>query len=123
MIDLCIACVLDRDIAWQIEHPGESNSRLAYDRSVVLALRKIYKRVHLISAIEGNSVTMEQLLRVQPDVVFNLAFSAHPLEASFAGCLDTLGIPYTGSGPRGIALANDKVRSRHLLRAAGIRVP
>jgi D-alanine-D-alanine ligase-like ATP-grasp enzyme len=90
---------------------------------VVEALRLIYRRVSIVSAVGGSTRTLDELARLRPDVVFNLAFSAQPCEASFAGCLDMMGIPYTGSGPRGIALTNDKVRSRHLLRAASVRVP
>src|SRR6185295_3422626 len=55
--------------------------------------------------------------------VFNLAFSAHPFESGFAGALELLGIPFTGSGALGIGLANDKVRSRRLLALAGLPVP
>ena len=72
--------------------------------------------------VEGER-TIGELARLRPAVVFNLAFSSCPLEPSFAGALEVLGLPYTGSGCSGIALANDKIRSRQLMRTAGIRVP
>jgi D-alanine-D-alanine ligase len=120
---LCVACVIDDDIAGKIKAADTSNNRAKYDISVVQVLRSICRDVKLVRAFDESSRTIRELTRLQHDVVFNLAFSAHPLEASFAGGLDVLGIPYTGSGPLGIALSNDKIRSRHLLRSAGLQVP
>ena len=39
------------------------------------------------------------------------------------GCLETLGVPYTGSGVLGSALAMDKLRSKRVWQAAGIPTP
>ena len=132
-IGLSIACLIDPDVAGQIRsglgsnaqgsNVQGSNDRVSYDLSVIQALRRLYRRVDLVEAVEGSSRTMDELMRMKPDVVFNLACSTLPIEGSFTGCLEVLGIPYTGSGAVGIALANDKVRCRHLMRAAGVRVP
>jgi D-alanine-D-alanine ligase len=118
-----IACVIDRDIIEAVRRGRKSSKRAAYDLSLVRALRPLFASVHLVSATERSSGAIEEIVRLKPSVVFNLAFSAAPTEASFAGALEVLGIPYTGSGPMGIALANDKIRSRRLLAASGIRVP
>jgi D-alanine-D-alanine ligase len=119
-----IACVIDDDIIDCVSRgeTSESDKRMAFDISVVRRLRRLADVVHLVPGVEGKG-TIEELARLQPEVVFNLAFSACPLEPSFAGALEVLGLPYTGSGSSSIALANDKIRSRHLLRTAGIRVP
>jgi D-alanine-D-alanine ligase len=121
--DLLVACVIDSDTVRKIKAGKTSETGAKYDLSVLETLRGLYRDVRVVSATEGTVRTLDELWRLKPDVVFNLAFSILPLEASFAGCLDVLGLPYTGSGPRGITLANDKVRSRQLLRNAGIRVP
>jgi D-alanine-D-alanine ligase len=118
-----IACVIDADIIAAVRRGRKTSKRAAYDISLVRALRQLFASVHLVSATERSSGTIEELVRLKPGVVFNLAFSASPSEASFAGALEMLGIPYTGSDALGIALANDKIRSRQLLAAAGIRVP
>jgi len=123
MINLSVAVVIDDDIAAQVRSSKSRCTRATYDISVVEALRRIYRKVTLIDVVEKHDVVIEQLLKLRPDVVFNLAYSSHPLEASFVGLLEILGLPYTGSSPRGIVLANDKTRSRHLLKAAGVRVP
>jgi D-alanine-D-alanine ligase len=124
---LRVACVLDHNVIGQVLESRPLSGAARYDLSVVLALRAVCREVELISAgaatTNGVSRCVEALRRLRPHVVFNLAYSASPQEASFAGVLDMLALPYTGSSPGGIALANDKVRSRLILRAAGIRVP
>jgi len=123
MIKLSVACVIDDDLASQIQTSNARCTRAAYDVSVVQALRRIYNKVTLVSVGEDDKAAIDHLLRLRPDVVVNLAYASHPLEASFVGLLEILGLRYTGSSPRGIVLANDKTRSRHLLKAAGVRVP
>jgi D-alanine-D-alanine ligase len=118
-----IACVIDQDILGAVRRGKETNKRAAYDISLVRALRRLCSSVYLVGAVERSSRTIDELARLKPSVIFNLAFSADPFEASFAGALEMLGMPYTGSGAFGIALANDKIRSRQLLDAAGIPVP
>lgn len=118
-----VACVVDEELIDAIRCGDGSDRRALYDISVVRALRRLAGTVHLVAAVEGSTRTLEDLARLQPDVVFNLAFSACPVEPSFVGALEILGIPYTGSDPFGIALAGDKIKSRHLLRAAGVKVP
>jgi D-alanine-D-alanine ligase len=120
---LSVACVVDHDMLRAINTGNSSHNRARYDLSVVQTLRGLCRAVHVVGAFEDSSRTIDELRRLKPDAVFNLAFSAHPLEAAFAGCLDVLGMAYTGSGLRGIALANDKIRSRRLLHSAGILVP
>ncbi len=44
-------------------------------------------------------------------------------DGALQGFLQWLGVPYTGSGVMASAIAMDKVRSKHLFRAAGIPTP
>ena len=44
-------------------------------------------------------------------------------DGALQGLLQWLGVPYTGSGVMASAIAMDKVRSKHLFRAAGIPTP
>ena len=44
-------------------------------------------------------------------------------DGALQGALEWLGLPYTGSGVMASALAMDKVRSKHLFRAAGLPTP
>ncbi|HEX3111299.1 MAG TPA: hypothetical protein VHU41_19510 [Thermoanaerobaculia bacterium] len=120
---LSVACVVDHRVGGAISGSRISNAFASYDASVLEALCRLYRPVHLVRAYPDSTRTLDELRAIRPDVVFNLAFSATPLEAPFAGALGLLGIPFTGSGPGAIALANNKVRSRSLLRAGGVRVP
>lgn len=122
MIKGLIACVIDEDIVHAIKH-DRKNGRAAADLFVLRTLQRLKADVKVVAAVERDSRTIEELIRLKPRLVVNLAFCALSSEPSFAGALDILGIPYTGSGPVGIGLANDKVRSRRLMASAGIRVP
>ena len=122
MIKGLIACVIDEDIVRAIDS-DRKNGRAAGDLYVLRTLRRLSENVKVVPAVERDSRTVEELIRLKPHIVVNLAFCSLPSEPSFAGTLETLGIPYTGSGPVGIGLANDKVRSRRLMASAGIRVP
>jgi D-alanine-D-alanine ligase len=62
----------------------------------------------------------------RPDVVFNLfegLGDRNHTETTAAGLLDWLGVPYTGSPPDCLALARHKVRTKQLLRGAGVPTP
>lgn len=118
-----VACAIDGDIIDAVRQFRSSSRRAIYDISVVRALQRLGARVHLVSVSEPAGETLQELICLRPGLVFNLAFSATPGEPAFAGALELLGIPFTGSGGFAIGLANDKVRSRQLIRASGIRVP
>lgn len=120
---LSVACVVDHRVGGAISGSRISSAFASYDASVLEALCRLYRPVSLVRAYPDSTRTLDEIGSIRPDVVFNLAFSATPLEAPFAGALGLLGVPFTGSGPGAIALANDKVRSRTLLRAAGVPVP
>lgn len=120
---LSVACVVDHRVGGAISGSRISSAFASYDASVLEALCRLYRPVHLVRAYPDSTRTLDELRSIRPDVVFNLAFSATPLEAPFAGALGLLGVPFTGSSPGAIALANDKVRSRTLLRAGGVPVP
>src|SRR5262249_38331768 len=57
------------------------------------------------------------------DVVLLALHGTWGEDGRIQGLLDTLGIPYTGSGVKASALAMDKVMTKTLLRAAGLDVP
>jgi D-alanine-D-alanine ligase len=129
MIQLSIACIVDHDVITQVKTGKCRSLRAKYDLSVYRTLRKNFRTVALISTYEGDGRyeggirTMRECFELQPDVVFNLAYSATDDEASLAGALELSQLPFTGSGAVAIGLANDKVRSRQVLKSCGILVP
>jgi D-alanine-D-alanine ligase len=121
--DLFVVCAVDADVVGQLPSGRRRWYRARWDGSVIDSLRKLYTRVEFVGVEVGCLDGPAALVRLRPDLVFNLSLSATPAEAAFAACLEFAGIRYTGSGSLGIALANDKIRSRQLLAAAGVRVP
>ena len=57
------------------------------------------------------------------DVLFLSVHGGTGEGGTLQAVLDVIGIPYTGSGPLGSALAMDKDLSKRLFRAAGVPVP
>ncbi len=59
----------------------------------------------------------------RPDVIFLALHGKYGEDGTVQGFLELLGIPYTGSGVLGSALAMDKIMAKQVLRFHGIRVP
>jgi len=121
--DLFVVAAVDADIVGQLRSGRRQWWRARWDGSVIDALRRLYARVAFVGVEAGRLDGLGALVRLQPDLVYNLSLSATPSESTFTACLEFAGIRCTGSGSQGIALANDKIRSRQLLAAAGVRVP
>jgi D-alanine-D-alanine ligase len=122
---LFIVCAVDADVVGQIRGGRPQWNRARWDASVYHALERLYTRVELLG-VDGSGRGIADLAALKTQgarVVFNLALSVTPWEAAFAACVDFAGLRTTGSGVVALALANDKVRSRMLLAAAGVRVP
>jgi D-alanine-D-alanine ligase len=121
--DLFVICAVDADVIGQIRSGRLRWNRARWDGSVFDSLRRLYTRVELIGVERGGIIAGLSALEGTGGLVFNLALSATPWEPAFAACVEFAGLRSTGSGMLAIALANDKIRSRMLLAAAGVRVP
>ena len=62
------------------------------------------------------------LAALRPDVVFNALHGPFGEDGCIQGILEILGIPYTHSGVLASALAMDKVRTKAVIKAAGVPV-
>ncbi len=67
--------------------------------------------------------TMAEFAAAGFDRVWNALHGTGGEDGALQGCLEWLGVPYTGSGVMASAIAMDKVRSKHLFCAAGIPTP
>jgi D-alanine-D-alanine ligase len=80
-------------------------------------------RIRRLGLEQDPTVLWTELKRRRPDVVFNL-FEGNlddtETESYVAGLLQWSGIPYTGSPMPALVLARDKVRTKHVLRGAGL---
>ncbi len=63
------------------------------------------------------------LKELKVDRVFNIMHGRGGEDGTLQGALELMGIPYTGSGVLGSALAMDKVRCKQLFNANGLATP
>jgi D-alanine-D-alanine ligase len=76
--------------------------------------------------VDGTTRGLRRLTSVRTDLLFNLVegFGGDDTkEPHVAAYYDLLGLRYTGSGPRGLAIAMDKVMTKKILAFHGIRTP
>lgn len=89
-------------------------------RAVHMALLNSGVDAHALDA-RGNF--MQQLLELECDRVFIALHGRGGEDGLIQGALETLGIPYTGSGVAGSALAMDKIHSKIIWKFAGLPTP
>lgn len=93
---------------------------------VAAALRKSGHRVSTLAICDDLGKLVNSLRRRKPDLIFNLMeMFGDDLTAdvAVAGVLELLRIPYTGSGPGELYIAQDKVLGKNLLAFEGIQFP
>jgi len=76
--------------------------------------------------VDGRTQSLISLARCGADLVFNLTESYagdDTKDMNITAYLDLLGLPYTGSGPHGHFLAQDKAIAKKLFAFHGIRSP
>lgn len=76
--------------------------------------------------VDGTPECLRALAQVQADLLFNLVESFgddDTKEPHVAAYYDLLGLRYTGSGPRGLALAMDKSVAKKIVAFHGITTP
>jgi len=111
----------DRHVAVLLGGPSsEREVSLTSGKECGDALERLGARVTRIDA--GRDVG-EVLSKLGPDVVFNILHGSWGEDGCVQGILETLQIPYTHSGVLASALAMDKAKSKHVMRAAGVSVP
>jgi D-alanine-D-alanine ligase len=89
-------------------------------RKVAAALRGLGYRVTTVPADRDLAARLRKL---RPDVAFNALHGRYGEDGCVQGLLELLGIPYTGAGVLGSALAMDKALSKTLWRARGLPTP
>lgn len=91
------------------------------------SLKKYAKKVTLVRKKDGFFLQKTNgLFRrdvAQLDIVFPIVHGKGVEDGSIAGLLDSIGIPYVGSGILGSALGQDKVVQKQVLENSGIQVP
>jgi D-alanine-D-alanine ligase len=94
--------------------------------TVVSALSELGYRSSTLGCTLNLDELHQSLLTIQPDVVFNLVESlagTDRLMPLVPLLLDSLGVPYTGPKSSSIWAVSSKVRTKEVLRAAGLPTP
>ena len=100
--------------------------RSSMEDAILKCLRARYREVAVVPFQSDIVPTIEALRRLNPRMVFNVTEwvdGDRSLDASIAGLLDMMRVPYTGSGPDGMRLARDKALSKEVVSRLGVRVP
>ncbi len=99
---------------------AEREISLESGRAVLAALRRGGVDAHGIDVNRGIAATLRE---ADLDRVFVALHGRGGEDGVIQGVLETLGIPYTGSGVLGSAIGMDKVRSKLLWQSAGLATP
>jgi len=108
------------------EQPEPRSAPARLDRDEIFeALRELGHRPSFL-VIDGRDPSLLALARCKADLVFNLTESYagdDTKDVHVAAYLDLLGKHYTGAGPHGLYLAQDKALAKKLFAFHGIRTP
>ena len=101
-------------------HSMERDVSFVTGRRVQHALERLGHEVHPLDIEEE---TTESLMELTPDAAFVCLHGPGGEDGTVQALLETLNIPYTGSGPLSSIRCMDKDYAKRALRAAGIPTP
>ncbi|HAD48266.1 MAG TPA: D-alanine--D-alanine ligase [Idiomarina sp.] len=101
---------------------GSSAERAVSLKSGAAVLAALTERGIDASAFDPAEQPVQQLIEQGFERVFIALHGRGGEDGSMQGALQTLGLPYTGSGILGCALAMDKVRTKQIWQAMGLPV-
>lgn len=99
---------------------AEREISLLTGNSVLDALKQKGVDAH---GIDAGSAPLDDLIRSGFDRVWIALHGRGGEDGSLQGALQTIGMPYTGSGVLGSALSMDKIRNKLTLQGAGLPTP
>jgi D-alanine-D-alanine ligase len=102
---------------------GRSSEREISLRTGRAVHRALLRRGYRAVAIDVNGSLLRQLRTKKVEVVFLALHGPGGEDGTIQGLLETIGMPYTGSGVRASAMAMHKVTAKRLLACHGIPVP
>jgi D-alanine-D-alanine ligase len=134
-----IAIVRNRGAEGKVLSPGvvarfgQACPEVYAEKTVEAVAAALHDHGHEVRLCEADSTLFAELLSFMPPdghgrptgLVFNMAYGIQG-ECRYThvpGMLELAGVPYTGSGPLGHALALDKVITKQLMVGAGVPTP
>src|SRR4051794_3897009 len=101
-------------------HSMERDVSMITGRRVAHALERLG---HEVNALDIEEDTTEKLMRIDPDAAFVCLHGIGGEDGTVQALLETLGIPYTGSGPLSSIRSMDKDYAKRAMFAAGVPTP
>jgi D-alanine-D-alanine ligase len=102
---------------------GRSSEREISLRTGQAVHRALLRRGYRAVAIDVNGALLQQLEAEKVEMAFLALHGPGGEDGAIQGLLETIGMPYTGSGVRASAIAMHKVTAKTLLACHGIPVP
>lgn len=102
---------------------GPSSEREISIESGTLAKRALDSLGYETHSLDYDEHFVDAVRTIAPDALFNALHGTHGEDGEIQGVLEYLGIPYTGSGVEGCALAMDKHVTKKLIAAEGLPTP
>lgn len=94
--------------------------------SVFRALKERGHSVRFLGFCDEIALLLQEIRDQRPDVIFNLAeacLGEYHYDRNVPSLLELLGVPYTGCGPVGLMVCNNKAITKKILVYHDIRVP
>jgi D-alanine-D-alanine ligase len=102
---------------------GHSLERAVSLRSAARVESALRRLGHRVVGIDAGGELAAELLERSPRAAFIALHGSDGEDGTVQGLLETLGIPYTGSGPGACVRCTDKALAKYLMREAGIPTP
>ncbi len=107
------------------DEPPDSAAEYDSESTIAAVADALRSHGYHVSLIEADETAYLKFLAQRPDIVFNMAegLRGDSRESHIPAILETLGIPYTGSGVMALALTLNKHVSKEVLAYHGIPTP
>ncbi|HLM85275.1 MAG TPA: D-alanine--D-alanine ligase [Solirubrobacteraceae bacterium] len=102
---------------------GGSLERTVSLRSGARAQAALHRLGHEVIPIDVGPELLAQLHETRPDAAFVAMHGRDGEDGTVQGLLETIGVPYTGSGPAACMRCTDKALAKYLMCEAGIPTP
>ncbi|MFH1837542.1 MAG: hypothetical protein ABH862_05480 [Candidatus Omnitrophota bacterium] len=96
------------------------------ESSICKALKELGHEVDMLGIYDDIDLVSQRAKENRPDVVFNLTeifFGKAHLDKNIPSFLELLGIPYTGCGPAGLMICNNKAITKEILAYHRMKIP
>jgi D-alanine-D-alanine ligase len=102
---------------------GRSLERAVSLRSGAQVQAGLERLGHEVHALDAGSGLVGELLELQPELAFVALHGREGEDGTIQSLLESLAIPYTGSGPSSCTRCTDKMLAKYLMMEAGIPTP